>query len=164
MIDDIGGVESSRGKISRTLHRPSTKACVVLTIVIATLIVSLPYAYSQLNPTQNLVQTMSFVLESPDSSWCSGEGRIWFGNGSFQLLSPFPAIFKHSILSDSDVWQAFMPVDGHFSEPITCNLEYICPGLNKTISSLSFRSDRYGFLYQDISGNSIYLSGGYVHL
>jgi hypothetical protein len=118
--------------------------------------------YSQLNSHQGLVNTITFVLESSNSSWCNGEGRIWWEDEGFELLSPWPAVFKSSLLSDSDVWQALMPVEHIFSEPVTCHLEYTCTELGMTIGPLSFSSDEFHTLYLDASGNMIYLSGGYI--
>ena len=161
MNNDIGGV-SSIGTKQKKSHRKPSKTCVGIVLVMISLVVSVPFVYSQLNPHQDLVNTITFVLESPNSSWCTGEGRIWFEDEGFELLSPWPAIFKQSILSDSNVWQALMPVERHFSEPVTCNLEYTCTVLNMTIGPLSFNSDQYRTLYIDGSGNMIYLSVGHI--
>ena len=152
---------SETGKVKSKSRRPP-KEYIALVLIVVSLILT-PILHSWMTSEPEYVQTMVFVLKSNDTSWFAGEGRVWFEDGSSEILAPFHAMPLNDMDDGSQIgWQAWMPAERTFQEPETCRFQYTCSGLNITVGPLFFQSDQLGILYQDSSNRIIESSGGYI--
>ena len=171
-IMKLGAVSMSANKLGNKTHQTETMKSkhrypaglyIVLSIVIVTF-VSAPFAYnSWVTSQQQMVQTLTFLLKSQDTFWFNGTGHIWFEDGSFEILTPWPAIPRYDSDDGAQIgWESWMPVERTFQEPEECHLEYSCVGLNMTVGPFVFMSNQALILYEDSYGRIIESTYGYV--
>jgi hypothetical protein len=141
----------------------SARVYILLTIIISSFALT-AFAYNSWVTSQpNFVQTMAFILKSQDTSWFNGTGRIWFEDGSFEILTTWPAMPIYNSDDQSQIgWQSWMMVERTFQEPEECRLEYSCVGMNLNVGPFIFTSGQAQFLFQDSNGRTIEYSYGYM--
>jgi hypothetical protein len=156
------GNGTREAETTKILRRHPARAYIALAIIIASLILA-PVACNLWAASQpHFAQTLTFVLKSQDTSWFNGTGRVWFEDGSFEILTPWPAMPLYNSDDSQIGWQSWMPVERTFQEPEECHFEYSCVGLNMTVGPFIFMSNQAQILYRDLHGRTIETWYGYV--
>ncbi len=150
------GIESSKQKQK---NRPIRKEYIAAILIIVSFLIFSSTIYSLMKSDDDTVQTLTFVLRSPDTSWFIGEGHIWFEDGNSEILEPWPSTPFYEDGTQVG-WQAIMPVDRTFTEPVTCNFEYGCSAMNITVGPFSFLTNDFHTLYLDEFGRTILVMVG----